>query len=48
MVASAVVCEACTSAPTVTEERPMRPEIGASTLVYSRLRLAARRLASYW
>ncbi len=37
MVASAVVCSAVTSAPGVTEEMPMRPAIGAVTVVQSRL-----------
>ena len=37
MVASASVWLAVTSAPGVTLDLPMRPEIGARTCVYSRL-----------
>lgn len=37
IVVNAVSCDAVTSAPWVTDEMPMRPEIGAVTVVQSRL-----------
>ena len=47
MLASAVVWPAVTSAPVVTRERPMRPVIGAGTVVYFRLMRAVSRAALF-